>query len=308
VTKPLPATTVSLGAAACLLGATVLHGAADRFWPGARVGGAGDVHLRSGEALRRLALSYDAVLADLYWIRALQYFGRTRLDAGPGTSYDQLYPLLDITTTLDPQFNIAYRFGAVFLAEARPNGAGNPRAAVALLMKGFRANPRRWQYLHDIGFVHYWWLRDYRSAAHWFERASAVPGAPEWLRPMAAVTLTRGGDRAAARALWQQLLDTGDHEYLRRIAAYRLTQLRVLDDLDSLNALLSRVRDESGRPAASWTPLVRRGWISRDPPTDPAGIPYVLDGSTGLATVSERSPYHPLPDGTAPPPPARSPS
>jgi hypothetical protein len=161
------------------------------------------------------------------------------------------------------QFNIAYRVGAIFLAESRPSGAGSPQAAIALLTKGFRASPRRWQYLHDIGFVYYWWLRDYPSAAHWFERASAVPGAPEWLRPLAAVTLTRGGERGAARALWQQVLDTSE-------------------------------------PAASWAPLVRRGWIPRDPPTDPAGIPYVLDRDTGVATVSERSPYHPLPDVTTP--------
>jgi hypothetical protein len=161
------------------------------------------------------------------------------------------------------QFNIAYRVGAIFLAESRPNGAGSPQAAIALLTKGFRASPRRWQYFHDIGFVYYWWLRDYPSAAHWFERASAVPGAPEWLRPLAAVTLTRGGERGAARALWQQVLDTSE-------------------------------------PAASWAPLVRREWIPRDPPTDPAGIPYVLDRDTGVATVSERSPYHPLPDVTTP--------
>ena len=74
-------------------------------------------------------LVVDAIVADIYWIRAVQYFGRTRLDARPGKSYDLLYPLLDITTTLDPQFNLAYRFGAVFLAEAYPGGAGQPARA-----------------------------------------------------------------------------------------------------------------------------------------------------------------------------------
>jgi hypothetical protein len=114
------------------------------------------------------------------------------------------------------------------------------------------------------------------------------------------VTLTRGGERGAARALWQRFLDTGGHDSLRRITAYRLTQLPVLDDLDRLNALLRRVRGETGQPAASWAPLVRRRWIPRDPATDPTGIPYVLDRDTGVATVSERSPYHPLPDVTTP--------
>ena len=295
-----PLSLASFGAVACLLGATVLHGAADHFRPGDRTARAGGVYIRSGAVLKRLALSYDALVADLYWIRAVQTFGGARLGRGAATSDEHLAALLDITTTLDPEFNIAYRAGAIFLAEPRPNGQGNPRTAIALLMKGFRANPRRWQYLHDIGFVYYWWLRDYRSAAHWFGRASAVPGAPEWLRPLAAVTITKGGERGAARALWQRLLETGDDDYLRRMASYRLTQLRVLDDLDTLNALLVRVRGETGQPASSWAPLVRRGWIPRDPPADPAGIPYVLDRGTGLATVSERSPYHPLPVVTTP--------
>ena len=55
--------------------------------------------------------------------------GSTRWRVGAGRrpppslaadDYPLLYPLLDITTTLDPRFNIAYRFGAIFLAEPYP--------------------------------------------------------------------------------------------------------------------------------------------------------------------------------------------
>ena len=46
-------------------------------------------------------------------------------------SFDGLYPLLDITTTLDPRFNIAYRFGAIFLSAKYPEGADSPQLAVA---------------------------------------------------------------------------------------------------------------------------------------------------------------------------------
>ena len=47
-------------------------------------------------------------------------------------------PLLDLTTTLDPYFSIAYRFGAIFLSEASPGGPGRPDQAVALLAEGRR--------------------------------------------------------------------------------------------------------------------------------------------------------------------------
>ena len=91
----------ALGATLCLIGAVAVHVQNDAR-PGEGQGtGGGGLYIRSGETLKRLALSYDAVLADLYWIRAVQYFGRTRLARTPGKSYDRLYPLLDITTTLD---------------------------------------------------------------------------------------------------------------------------------------------------------------------------------------------------------------
>ena len=49
--------------------------------------------------------------------------------------------------------------------------------------------------MQDIGFVHYWWHHDYQAAADGSARASEVPGAPWWLRSLAATTLAEGGDR-----------------------------------------------------------------------------------------------------------------
>src|SRR5579859_1184946 len=130
------------------------------------------LYLQSGTAVRRLTMGYHALAADVYWIRAIQYYGGTkrRLAAVPGEAapppmlaspasdeYALLYPLLDITTTLDPRFNIAYRFGAVFLAEPYPGGPGRPDLAVALLEKGLRERPDKWEYMEDIGFVQYWY-------------------------------------------------------------------------------------------------------------------------------------------------------
>ena len=79
------------------------------------------------------------------------------MDAG---EYELLQPLLDLTTTLDPFFTVAYRFGAIFLSEVPPGGPGRPDQAIALLEKGIAAQPGKWQYFHDIAFVHYWQLRD----------------------------------------------------------------------------------------------------------------------------------------------------
>ena len=64
------------------------------------------LYVSNAEVMRRAALSYDTLLADVYWIRALQHYGGERLKPGSERRYDLLYPLLDLTTTLDPRFTI----------------------------------------------------------------------------------------------------------------------------------------------------------------------------------------------------------
>lgn len=252
------------------------------------------LYVRSGQTVAKIALSYKAVLADVYWIRAIQHYGGTKRSADPQKRYDLLYPLLDITTTLDPFFNIAYRFGAIFLAESYPGGAGRPDLAVALLEKGFAARPEKWEYLQDIGFVYYWWLHDYGKAASWFEKASGVTGAPWWLKSLAAVTLTQGGDRRSSRLLWQQLRETADNDWLRNNADWRLTQLDALDQLDALRFAVRQYAQRLGRLPQSWTDLERAGLV-RGQPVDPTGTSYVLDPTTGFVTVARDSRLFPLP-------------
>ena len=172
------------------------------------------LYVRSPEAMTRLALSYQSLLADVYWIRAVQHYGGTRLTNDPNASYGLLYPLLDLTTSLDPRFDVAYLFGSLFLAGPPPGGPGRPDLAIALLEKGLRAQPQKWEFAQAIGFVHYWWRQDYPEAAAWFQRAADMPGGPFWLKSMAAVTLAEGGRRDSSRQLWQELARS-EFEWIR---------------------------------------------------------------------------------------------
>lgn len=251
------------------------------------------LYIRSGAALQRIALSYDAILADVYWIRAIQHFGRERLKE-TGHRYDRLFPLLDLTTSLDPRFNVAYRFGAIFLAEPHPGGAGRPDQAIALLKKGVAANPAKADYYHDIGFIYYWNLHDYQRAAEWFNRGADQPGAPWWLRTYAAVMLTRGGDRQASRAMWQQLRESTDNDWLRNTAGLRLLQLDALDQIDTLERMVREYQSRAGRRPSSWEQMIAARLLGGIP-ADPSGTPYTLDFSTGDVTVARWSKLYPLP-------------
>jgi hypothetical protein len=288
-------TRASLGIAAALTiaSAVLLHAVADARVPPPLVDRPDLLYVRSGDTMKRLALGYDGIMADLYWIRALQHFGRERLSPpSHARTYGLLYPLLDLTTTLDPYFTIAYRFGAIYLGEPYPGGPGRADLAVALLRKGLAGQHEKWQYMQDLGFVYYWHLQDYRSAAGWFERAADTPGAPSWMRPLAAVTLAEGGHRGASRALWQQIAQS-EEAWLRQSATLRLAQLDAMDAIDTLQPRVDAFRREHPGAPPTWNQLRAAGVVPVIP-NDPAGAPFAIDAN-GRVTVAQESPLWPLP-------------
>jgi hypothetical protein len=253
------------------------------------------LYVRSPAVMFRTALSFRSLVADVYWIRALQHYGRTRLSAGGNGRYELLHPLLDLTTSLDPRFTAAYRFGAIFLTEPPPGGPGRGDLALALLEKGLRAEPRRWEYAQDAGFVHYR-SGDYQAAASWFRRAAGIEGAPNWMLPLAAVTEAQGGQRATSRQLWSVVIAGAapEEEWLRKQAQLRLHQLDAMDDIDALNGIVLRHRQRTGRLPSAWTDLVRSGHL-RQQPHDPRGFAYQLHPNTGRVSLDPRSTLNPLP-------------
>jgi len=252
------------------------------------------LYLRSGGLADRAMLQFDAVAADVYWIRTIQHYGRDRRSSRPDR-FGLLQPLLDLTTTLDPHFNIAYRFGAIFLAYPQPFGAGRVDQAVALLEKGLARNPNRWHYAHDIAFVHYWFSGDYLEAARWFERAAATPGAPSWVLPLSAVTRIEGGDRAGARTLLENLAESPE-SYIRAAAERGLLQLQALDAIDELGGIVDRFAGTHGRYPTSWADLFpARPGQTPQVPLDPTGVPYVYDPATHAVGLSPESTLNPLP-------------
>ena len=208
---------LAAGAVVCLAAAIGLQIARDRRFGHEDREIEQILYVRSDAALKRLTLDFDALAADVYWIRAVQHFGGDRRKDPRLRKYELLLPLLEHTTTLDPYFSIAYRFGAIFLSEKYPGGAGRPDQAIGLLKKGIAAQPGKWQYYHDIAFVYYWHLRDFEAAALWFQRAGELPNSANWLKPLAAGMLSASNDRASARFLWNQILKS-DEEWLRKTA------------------------------------------------------------------------------------------
>lgn len=248
---------------------------------------AGDeaLYLWNGEHVKRLVPGFEALAADLYWLRTVQYFGGERVFARD-KRFDLLYPLIDITTTLDPRMEIAYRYGSVFLAEPFPIGAGRSDLGLAVLEKGVRANPASWRLRQELGFFHFVYRKDARRAAEVLIEASKVPGAAFWLKNLAAEILGKGGERGIARRMWREMYEQSDGAIKENARIHLLT----LDAAEGATQLATRVaefRAGTGRLPRELAELRIAGY--RGPLVDPIGIPYEYDAGTGAVAVSRQS-------------------
>jgi tetratricopeptide (TPR) repeat protein len=236
------------------------------------------LYIPSAKTLKRMSLGYTGLLADIYWTRAVQYYGGKHHEEA--MRYDLLYPLLDITTDLDPHLIVAYEFGSVFLSQPPPAGAGQPDKAVALVEKGIRANPDYWRLYFTSGFIHYFDRKDYKAAAEAFQRGSRVPHAHPWLKVMAANMAERANDPATAIQLWEALYNTTEDKMIKENAAQHLAALQVDLLVPELEQRVNLFRQRTGRLPSTWHDMIREGLL-RGIPLDPTKTPYKLmpDGS-----------------------------
>ena len=66
------------------------------------------IYISSPTLVKRTSLGFNGLMACIYWTRTVQYFGHRHYMHAK--SYNELAPLLEITTALDPQLYPAYRF------------------------------------------------------------------------------------------------------------------------------------------------------------------------------------------------------
>jgi hypothetical protein len=259
----------------------------------------------SGATIKKMSFGLEALAADVYWIRTVQYFGRKLIDSDKPLSsattkdirMDLLAPLLNIVVTLDPQHLPAYRFGAIFLPER------DRQAAIDLVEKGIRENPNEWRLYQDLAYI-YWQTgntstekeqaEDYAKAAYWYERGANVPGAPWWMHDLSGLMNIKGKSRETARAVYSSYLSSDDPN-IRAQAIDRLKQIRAFEELDAINALLLQYKQQTGEcpPDLGVLALRLRAMkltIDDDSnPVDPDGFAYAYDRAKCHAAIALKS-------------------
>src|SRR5271165_515012 len=264
------------------------------------------LYVSSPRVLRRMSLGHTGLLADIYWTRAVQYFGdQHHHDSG---DFRLLAPLLEVTTELDPRLMPAYEFGANFLAPKPPNGAGLPGAAVSLMKYGIEHNPDQWRLYYNLGFLYYTEFKDYAHAAEAFRQGAALPVTSEYMPILAARMAQHAGEFDTARMLWTTAYQSTKDEQVRQNAVEHLLALQVDEEVTRLEQLVRKYQDRTGRLPSGMGDLERAGFI-RGTPTDPKGHAYELMPDGRIEVQDPEDIYFitkGLPPGALPPqPPTR---
>ena len=240
--------------------------------------------VQSGPLLKRLSLGYDALLGDIYWTRAVQYYGG-KLPTSD-RDFHLLAPLLDVATTLDPYLVPAYHFGAFFLSE-KQGGAGRPDLAVTLVKKGVTANPNNTQLSADLGFLYYMKLKDYDKASAAYLETSKIPGASQLFKVLAARIASKGGALDTSRMIWSEIYETTQDEKIRKHALEELKGLKAQSDEMQLDQLAQEYHTRFARYPQSTRDLVEAAMI-KGVPLDPDGFPYIF-GADGKSQLDPKS-------------------
>ena len=211
----------------------------------------------SGPTAKRLALGFNGIAADWYWMRSLQYVGgkivhfedthdaHVTFSTLADLDLRLLPSLLKISATLDPQFMAPYEYGAMILPEI------NSDQAIDLLNSGIAANPNAWRLYQHLGYV-YWQRHDYQKASELYTAGSKLAGAPPWMLAMGARMKAEGGSRNSAREMYQHLYDSSNDKAVQDMVEKQMMRLDSLDDREIIRQVIAVYHEKNSRCPVSW--------------------------------------------------------
>jgi hypothetical protein len=230
------------------------------------------------ERARALAFGFGPVIADYYWIQAIQLVGERE---APPQRNQTVAALIDLVTGLDPWVDHPYRFAALWL----DRDLDQVQHADRLLEKGIAYHPLDWRNRFYLGYNLFFYLEDNARAADVLEGATRFPDAPDYLGSFVA-RLRAASDSLDTAVLFLERLIAGTEDPAARaryLASYsEIETERRARFLDRARAEFQRRNGRDIRdPAELWSGPLRV--VQGAPAAHPqrAGQRWVLDGKTG---------------------------
>ncbi len=174
--------------------------------------------LPDARVVKLLALGFDDVLFDYYWLEFIQYIGdvqKRQLDHS-----EKAAEYLNLLTKLDPHFIPAYYFAAIVLGEQNQSST-----AANLIDQGIAANPDNWYLPYIAGINQYLFAHDERRAAQYYLMASKFPAAPDWLERQAKILEANIPSTIKEINVWDSMYTSAPNQAVKERAFEKLVAL-----------------------------------------------------------------------------------
>lgn len=239
------------------------------------------MYFPSGVAIRIISMGFNVPIADLIWLRFIQYYGEHRLT---DRKFEMMSHILDVLTTLDVYFTYAYTLGGLMLT----HDAKRPDQARKLLKKGMYAMPEDWRIPFMYGFIHYLFLKEYSVAKSYYKIASQKPDAPDMAKRWAAyVTYLKLGDKKTALKMWIDFYNSTDNPEEKILAESYIKRIRMDLDLEFLQERIDIYALKFDEPLYNLKQLTLFGLIDSIP-LEPHGGHYFLRNGKVYSSWAEQ--------------------
>ncbi len=222
----------------------------------------------SARVLRWASLGHPTLVANAYYLRAVQYIGDLESNR---RGWERLHPVLDLVTDLDPAHGYAYQVGGTILGSVHRVAESN-----ALLEKGMRNVPDRYILPYLRAFNAFYYDGDFAAAGRFVEQAARVPGAPEHLRQSALAMYVKGRRADAALQFLRSVRAHVTDPESRKAIDSQIEQAELERVAAPLDDAVAAYRERFGLLPLTVHLLVRDGFLAAVPP-DPFGGSWSID-------------------------------
>ncbi|MBX7256952.1 MAG: hypothetical protein K1Y02_11375 [Candidatus Hydrogenedentes bacterium] len=227
------------------------------------------LYLPNQDLLQHCTAGMNSVVADLLWLRCIQYTSQQFRGDFKFTWLDQMCRTI---TQLDPYFVAVYQWGGVFLAMLKHDND----ASVELLKSGIPQNPTRWELPFEIARTYVLNRHDNVRGARYLAIAAATGNPPPFVVDWAKNLQKQHGLYDVERGMWQDILSTSGDKNMRTVAERKLQELSLRETCDVLNKLADEYQKKTGKRPASIEEFESAGLV-RGIGNDPLGGHFFVD-------------------------------
>ena len=230
--------------------------------------------------LRAAALEFQGVASDFMFLKTITYVGlRLQEHSSPTEKeWHRAATMLRGVTDLDPRFWDPYLFAEVIFpwqAHMRPE-------ADKLLLKAAKYRPEDYQPFYFLGFNAFYFEHNAVKAAPYLRRAAALPGAPGFLKGLAARFSLYGNQTKLGIVFLANLLRSTHNP---RTYAYLKKRLLTLQEINRLESKVKEFKKLTGRLPQSFNELLKKGLLDNIP-KDPYGGKFTILTNGRVYTTS----------------------